>query len=500
MRSWRRFPQKSSKLNANEGAFCLERERSNSQHAMVLNWKIGLLHMDLPSLFEERKTDLIDDLMALLSFSSIAVEPEHSSDCDNCAEWLTSHLAKIGFTSRILETPGRPAVYAERAGAKDAPTVLFYGHYDVQPVDPLDEWTSPPFEPEMRDGRIYARGAQDNKGQLFYSLSAMAALIENEELDLTMKILIEGEEESGSGGISSCLDEWKSLLKADVLMVTDTGALPSGAPAIIMGLRGIVGLSIELSGPTHDLHSGMHGGLAPNPAQEMARLVASLHDPDGNIAVKGFLDDVSEPSDLERELAGSTPFDTDLYIELTGVPPDGGNSDIPPRERTGFLPSIDINGISSGYSGAGIKTIVPKSAAAKLTSRLVPDQDPDKCLDAIVAHLKDHAPSSLSFSVTERTSGGCGFRLDPQSDLIAKAKTVLDGLTEHETGYLWEGASIPIVSALASTAGAEPLLVGFGQEKDNCHAPNESFSIEQFKLGYLYVAQMLLALSKYHNE
>jgi acetylornithine deacetylase/succinyl-diaminopimelate desuccinylase-like protein len=458
------------------------------------------LQMDLSSYFEKQKDVLIKDLSTLLSFPSISVEPEHHADCDHCAEWLVSHLAGVGFNSRILETPARPAVYAEYRGPDDAPTVLFYGHYDVQPVDPLDEWDSPPFEPVMRGDRVYARGAQDNKGQLFYALSAMAALIEHNELNLTVKVLIEGEEESGSSGASTCLEKWKGLLEADVLMVCDTSCVRSGAPAITMGLKGIIGLSVELSGPTHDLHSGVHGGVAPNPAQAMARLLASLHNPDGNIAVEGFLDDVREPSTLERDLANAVPFDSELYEEQTGVPPEAGDSRLPPYERIGFLPTIDINGVSSGYSGAGIKTIVPKTAVAKITSRLVPDQDPDKCLDVLIAHLESHAPDSLSLSVTDATSGGPGFRLNPQSDLAAKAKVILDDLTEHEAAHLWEGASIPIVSALASVSGAEPLLVGFGLEEDKCHAPNESFSLKQFKLGYIYVAQMLLALSTGQNE
>ena len=444
--------------------------------------------------FERHRARFLSEWEALLRFPSISTEPAHDADCRACAEWLVDHIGTIGFSAELLETPSKPVVYAKRPGRRDGPRVLFYGHYDVQPVDPLELWTSPPFEPLLRGDRLYARGAEDNKGQLFYALKAMETLAQMSALDLPIAILLEGEEESGSEGIAACLPNWRERVQADLLMVTDTNTILPGVPTIVMGLRGIVHATVSLSGPDHDLHSGIHGGLAPNPAQEMARLVASLHDNSGRIAVPGFYGGVRTPSPEERRLARTPPFDAEAYRSRTGVPPNGGERDIGPAERVGFRPSIDINGIHSGYGGAGTKTIIPSCATAKLTARLVPDQDPDACLAAIVGHLQRHAPEGLILEVTESGIGGPGFRLDPTSPTVARATAVLDRLTGHETALHWEGASIPIVSELARTAGAEPLLVGFGTEEDRAHAPNESFSIEQFRLGYLYVAMLLSSL------
>jgi acetylornithine deacetylase/succinyl-diaminopimelate desuccinylase-like protein len=261
-----------------------------------------------------------------------------------------------------------------------------------------------------------------------------------------------------------------------------------------MGLRGIVQLTVALHGPRHDLHSGMHGGVAPNPATELARLVASLHGPDGSIAVDGYYGAVTPPTDEERRLANASSPTAAAYEALTGVPPVAGERQFTPAERLGFRPSIDINGIHSGFGGKGVKTIIPAYAMAKITARLVPDQDPDTCLRAIVRHLEARAPVGLRFVVEEKGVGGSAFRLNARSPLVAKAKSVLDRLTDKETAFLWEGASVPIVAALSHVSGAEPLLVGFGREADRIHAPDESFSLEQFKLGYLYVANMLSAL------
>jgi acetylornithine deacetylase/succinyl-diaminopimelate desuccinylase-like protein len=446
--------------------------------------------------FISQRERYFDEWKELLGFPSISADPAHEADCGACARWLMRHLSDMGLPSEVLPTAGRPAVFAQRPGDEGAPTVLFYGHYDVQPVDPLSDWISPPFEPALRDGRIYARGASDNKGQLFYSLKAIETLIRNGQLRLPVKVLIEGEEETGSRGLSDRLESWRDRLKADVLLVTDTGTVASGAPTLVMGLRGIIHVSLALSGPRHDLHSGIHGGLAPNPATEMARLIATLHRPDGAIAVPAFYDGVVEPTPRERELLSSEPFDAEAYRTLTGVPPVSGDPRFTPPERVGFRPSLDVNGIHSGYAGSGIKTIIPAEAAAKLTARLVAGQDPCRCLDALVAHLERNSPAGLNLRITEKGVGGPALRLNPDSPLVTQAKAVLDQITGQKTVFLWEGASIPIVASLARMAQAEPLLAGFGHERDSVHAPNESFSLEQFRRGYLYVALMLAALQR----
>ncbi len=442
--------------------------------------------------FENRQSELSEDWMTFLRFPSISTDPANRKDCTACVEWLAERLRRSRFDVQVVPTTANPFLFAERLISTDVPTVLVYGHYDVQPVDPVDAWTSPPFEPEWRDGRLYARGAQDNKGQVFYTLAAIETLIASGELNLNLKILIEGDEECGSTGLGAELQSWQSRLHADVLMVPDVLTVASGDPTIIMGLRGIVNLNLELHGADHDLHSGIHGGVAPNPAQGVAQLTASLFAQDGQVAVPGFYDGVEPPSPLERELAEAVSFDTDAWLAQIGTTPDGGMRKLPPYERIGFQPSLDVNGIHSGYGGSGMKTVIPSAAQLKLTARLVPGQDPEKILDAISTHMFRHAPPGLRLTISDRGIGGPGFRLNPRSDGISKAKNALrEVIPDKPVVFLWEGASIPIISRLADVAGADPLLVGFGHETDCIHAPNESFSMAQFKSGFLYTALML---------
>ena len=445
-------------------------------------------------IFAKNEQRFINEWKEFLSFPSISADPARAQDCIDCANWLVQHLARIGFTSILLETPGKPVVFAERIGKPGKPVVLFYGHYDVQPVDPLAEWQSPPFEPTLRNGRMFARGAEDNKGQVFAMLKALETLTSHDKLDCTVRIIIEGEEENGSRGIAASLEKWRDRLKADILLVCDTNMVKPGTPTIIMGLRGIVSLEVTLTGPLHDLHSGMHGGIAPNPAAEMAKLIAGLYNPDGSIAVAGMYDSVTEPSERERTLANVSAVDADAYMTMIGVPPVAGEKRFTPSERVGFRPSIDINGIHSGYGGPGGKTIIPSRAIAKITSRLVAGQDPEFCLQAIIRHLQKHTPAGLNLAVTEKSIGGPGFRLNLDSTLLKKANGVLQQMSGKEPAFMWEGASIPIVSSLAKTAGAEPLLVGFGLDEDKIHAPNESYSIDQLRMGYIYSVSMLSVL------
>lgn len=449
---------------------------------------------DLERSFDDNVDRYVAEWKELLRFGSISVDPAYSTDCRNCAAWLADHLEKMGFESGLLETSSKPCVFAERKGDPGLPVILCYGHYDVQPVDPLEEWNTDPFEPEMIEGRLYARGAEDNKGQLLYLLKALETLMRSDSLHGTVKVLVEGEEESGSKGLAAAAAGWSERLKADVLMITDVGTVGSGAPTIIMGLRGVVFLSVELHGAPHDLHSGVHGGLAVNPAQQMARLMAGLHNDDGTVTVEGFYDGIIEPATVELALAEQAGIERSDYLDGAGIPAVGGEAERSAAERLGFRPTLEINGMTSGYSGPGTKTIIPSVATAKLSARLVPGQDPVECLNAIVRHLEDRAPAGLRLAVTGRGVGGAGFRLDTSSPLIQQARTVLDRLTSMKTALLWEGASIPIVAALAEASGAEPLLCGFGHEEDNIHAPNESFSLEQFRLGYIYAGLMLQEL------
>lgn len=449
----------------------------------------------LNAYLDAHRDRFIEEWMALLRFATVAAEPARAPDCRECASWLANHLDAIGLEARVLETSAAPVVYAGHAEQPGRPTVLLYGHYDVQPVDPLEAWDSPPFEPEIRDGRLYARGAEDNKGQFFSALKAVEALRALGTLPVNVKVLIEGNEESGSGGVFGQLDAWRPMLRADVLMVMDTGTAPDGTPAIVMGLRGLLCLAVTLTGSAHDLHSGMHGGVAPNPATGMACLLATLFGDDGRVAVDGFYDGVLDPTPVEQTHIGSDPFDAEAYRKSTGVPPLGGEQAYAPAVRLGFRPALDVNGIAAG-NVESIKTIIPASATARLTARLAAGQDPEACLESICGHLRRHTPPGLALGFHDLYAIAPGFRTDPDHRLIALAAGVLQELSGRKPVLQWEGASIPVIPALAATGGAEPLLVGFGREDDRVHAPNESFSLQQFETGFRYTARMLDVLGQ----
>jgi len=401
----------------------------------------------------------------------------------------------MGLESRIQDTPGKPLVIAERPGKSGSPTALVYGNYDVQPPDPLEDWVSPPFEPQVRNGRLYARGAEDNKGQFFYVLKAIETLVQTDSLGCGIKVVLEGEEESeGSTALTAYAQEHPEEFAADILIVTDVNRVPSGEPTIIMGLRGIVAVEVELTGASYDLHSGLHGGIAPNPATAMARLISSFHNEDGSIAIEGFEKNIRPVSKKEKELAATAPFDAGQYEKQTGVPPVAGERGLPPFERVGFRPTLEINGLHSGYGGPGGKTIIPSTAVAKITSRLVADQAPAEAVRLIREHLARHAPEGLKMKIRGEEHGGPPMRVDPDSKSLRLAETALTKVTGRKPVFYYEGASIPVIPSLSKAAGAEPVLVGFGTEEGRAHAPNESLSLDDFKLGFLYACELLAAL------
>jgi len=449
---------------------------------------------DFEAVFEKKQNYFIDGWKEFLRFQSISTNPAYDQNCIECANWLAAELKRIGLNSSLLETPGKPVVFAEYKGKAGAPVVSYYGHYDVQPVDPLELWSSKPFDPLLKDGRLYARGAQDNKGQSWYFIKAVEELIQAGQLNCSLKLFIEGEEESSSKGINESLVSWRERLRSDLLMVCDTGSIKAGLPAITMGLRGIIFLTAKLSGPRCDLHSGIHGGVIRNPATEMARLVTSLHNPDGSIAVKGFYDKVASIDAEDLKLANAIPLEIKFYEQMVGVEAVGGEKKFSPIERRGFRPTVEVNGIHSGYDGPGSKTIIPAVATAKITSRLVANQDPKECLELLIAHLKQHSPNGLRLEISEQGVGGPAVLVSSKAKYVGKAAKVLEQLSNMGVCYIWEGASIPVVASLVKESGAEPILVGFGLEEDNIHAPNESFSLEQFKQGFLYVSMFLSSL------
>ena len=445
------------------------------------------------------------DYFELLGFPTVAAQTEHLRDCAACATWLRKWLKSIGVDATLLTTDfNPPVVFGERVGAAGAMTVLLYGHYDVQPPDPLDAWQTPPFEPTLKDdGRIYCRGAQDDKGQFFAFLCGLRDLLNTETQrhgdakNINLKIVLDGQEESGSVGLFKLLEdkEFRQKLSADVLLVCDTSAAANLRPAIVAGLRGVNHFTVTLTAANRDLHSGEYGGIAPNAAQGMAELMASLHNPDGSIAVAGFRDGIEPPSHDELEKAEAGAASEEAYAKDIGTDPCGGQLGKTIVQRNSFEPTIEVNGIHSGYGGPGSKTVIPCQAIAKLSTRLVPGQSPARTYEAVKRHLKDHCPKGMQVELSELTGEAPAFRLPLGSPLFTLAEDVLSDMDSRGAVFQWDGASIPVVSAIRAASGAAPLLVGWGQPEDCIHSPNESYSVRQFQLTKTWAMKILSALA-----
>lgn len=433
-----------------------------------------------------------NEYFELLRFPTIGADPARLRDCVAAAMWLKKWLEKIGAEAELVlpqsaaKSPcGKsvPVVYGELKGAEGGTTVLVYGHYDVQPPDPLELWESAPFEPTVRDGRVYCRGAQDDKGQIFSFMCGIRELAAEKSKPMpTIKFLLDGQEESGSGAIFALLEEkeFRRKIAADVLLVSDTNAAAGLRPAIVAGLRGVNHFTVKLSAANRDLHSGEYGGLAPNAAQGMAKLLSSLHNPDGSIAVEGFCDGIEPPTQEELAAAESSFASVDAYEADIGTKPCGGESSLPAVKRVSFEPTIEINGIHTGYGGPGSKTVIPCEAIAKLSTRLVPGQNPARTFEAVKEHLKANCPEGMSVSFPEDSGLSSALRLPLTSPIFNLAQDILAQMDERGAAFIWNGASIPVVAALREATCAAPLLVGWGQAEDRIHSPNESFSYRQF--------------------
>ena len=431
----------------------------------------------------------------LLTFPSIGADPTKLGESARCATWLKKWLEKIGAEASLYTKDFAPPVlFAEFKAPEGAPTVLFYGHYDVQPPDPLELWETPPFEPTVKGDRVYARGAQDDKGQLFAFLCGVREFVADNPGRINLKVILEGQEESGSSALGKLLPELRSRLAADVLLVCDSGAAPTLRPAIVAGLRGVSHFTIKLTAANRDLHSGEYGGIAPNAAQGIAELVSSLHNPDGSIAVFGFRDGIEPPSHDELRTAEVTAPDENAFREDIGCDPVGGQLGKTIVQRNGFEPTIEVNGIHSGYGGPGSKTVIPCEAIAKISMRLVPGQNPSRAFSSVREHLENRVPRGMKLEISELTGEAGGFRLPLASPLFRLAEDVLREMDERGAVFYWNGASIPIVSSLREYSGAAPLLVGWGQSEDRIHSPNESFSVGQFAKAKEWAKKILSAL------
>jgi acetylornithine deacetylase/succinyl-diaminopimelate desuccinylase-like protein len=427
----------------------------------------------------------LDELKALLRIPSISTLPENKDDCRKAAETLKAELTRIGLQhARLIETVSHPLVYADWLQASGKPTVLIYGHYDVQPVDPLDEWLSPPFEPVERNGNLYARGSADDKGQIWAQIKALESLMAaNGALPINVRVIFEGDEEVGGEGIEALVASKPADLKADFALVSDTELFAPGLPTLCVGLRGMIYTELEVRGAKNDLHSGMYGGAAPNPFVSIAQILAKLKDENGHILIPGFYDDIIPPSPEELAAWQSLPFDEEQYrIHEVGSSKLVGEAGYSVMERTWARPSLDVHGIPGGFTGAGAKTVIPAKAVAKVSMRLVPGMTPAKAFDLYKKYVEKIAPAGVEVEVRLINAGDpC---LIPVNNRFIKAATLaLKEVWGRDTVFIRSGGSIPIVGDFDRHLGQPSVMMGFGLPDDNIHAPNEKFHLKNYELG-----------------
>ena len=447
---------------------------------------------------EQHRDHFLDSLKAVLRIPSVSTQPDHAADVRRCAEHVKQDLLKAGLERAEVVSmgSGHPVVYGEWLKAPGAPTVLLYGHYDVQPVEPLDLWHTPPFEPTLRDGKLYARGAVDDKGQVYMHLAAIEAFMKtNGRLPVNLKVVIEGEEESGGHALDDFLVQQRKRLDADVIVVSDTAMLGPDQPALTIALRGILYTQIEVTGPAKDLHSGHFGGAVQNPANALATIVAGLKDTDGRITVPTFYDRVRELTPAEREQMYALPFDEKAYLEESGAPAPFGEKGYRTIERISVRPTLDVNGMWSGYIGEGAKTVLPAFAGAKVSMRLVPDQDPDQLLPQFEAHVKKLAPPGVNVKISMH-HGTKPFLADPHEPMLECARRALARAWPKPPALLREGGSIPVMATFQKTHGVPTILMGFGLDDDQVHSPNEKFSLSSYYGGMKSAAYLYEEIAK----
>jgi acetylornithine deacetylase/succinyl-diaminopimelate desuccinylase-like protein len=429
--------------------------------------------------------EFLAQLSELVRIPSVSTAPEHHVDIQTTAEKIRDLLLQSGFsTARLMPTQGSPIVYAENLSAGPTePTVLIYGHYDVQPADPLDQWETGPFEPTVRDGRLYGRGASDMKGQVVATLAALQAIhAAAGQFPVNVKAMIEGEEEIGSPHLSPFIQEHRELLACDVSLNPDAGMIAEDMPTLVYALRGLASFELKVFGPSHDLHSGVFGGVVHNPAQAMAEVLAGLHDVNGAITLPGFYDRVRPLSQEEREELARLPMGDSFYLDQTGVAALWGEKEYTPAERAGARPTLEINGLYSGFIGEGSKTVIPAYAMAKLTSRLVADQDPKEVYQQLHAYLAEHLPPTVRWELTY-FSGGAACATSPHSPAAQAMAKALETAWSIRPVFKREGGSIPVVADIQKMLGADSVLTGFGLPSDLIHSPNEHLNLRLWYLG-----------------
>lgn len=446
--------------------------------------RVSVMSEQVIGYLQENRERLLEKLNDFLRIPSVSTDSKYKESVSEAADFLKAYLAEIGF-SKIdkQETEGHPLITAEYMEAgPDAPTVLFYGHYDVQPPEPLDQWKSEPFEPEVRDGRLYARGSSDDKGQVFMQLAVFDAFMKTEgRIPLNVKVCIEGEEEIGSENLYSILHDEKERFEADFCVISDSGMVADNQPTILYGLKGFTGIEIEVEGPDHDLHSGMYGGAVRNPAMALAQILASMKNTDEVVTVDGFYDGVEPLSDDERKLIKTVPGED--FQSSCGIPETASEKGYTAEEHTMARPTFEINGMYSGYQGEGTKTIIPASAVAKITCRLVPGQDPERIQDLLEKHVMDNAPTGVKVHVKKEKLSAKAYKVEPDHPLIKKAADSYTKAFGKETVYVRMGGSIPVVEWIDALYNVPVVLLGFGTPEDRLHSPNESFPLSSYDKG-----------------
>lgn len=430
------------------------------------------------------RDDYLQDYYSFLRFPSVSTDDKYKEKLEECARWLVNKLSAIGLETQLVSTKRHPIVWARNKHKPGRRTVLIYGHYDVQPPDPLELWDSPPFEPVLKNGYVFARGSTDNKGQILAHILGIQETMEKDgDLPVNLHLVIEGEEEIGSGNLGGFLIENRDALKSDVAVVSDTGMIEKGVPTLSYGLRGVTALEIKVTGPKMDLHSGIFGGAVQNPITALVQLLATIHDPEGRVAITGFYDRVKPLEKWEREAWAKLPVDGDKLIrEETGVPELFGEAGYDSLERIWARPTAEINGIGGGYQGQGTKTVIASHAMAKLTFRLVPEQEGDEILKLAGEHLRKNLPKGVTMEITEGHSGPW-YLTDPNSTIGQAAQRALRKAFDRDPALIREGGSIPIVSQFRGILGIETLLMGLALPDCRAHSPNENFPLENLEGG-----------------
>jgi acetylornithine deacetylase/succinyl-diaminopimelate desuccinylase-like protein len=452
--------------------------------------------MNVSEFIEAHRDEHLAELYEFLRIPSVSAKTEHQPDVDRAAHWVAEHLRTAGFkTVEVVATKGHPLVYAEWLEAPGKPTVLFYGHYDVQPAEPLDLWTSPPFEPAVRDGKLFGRGTADDKGQVHIHLKALEALQKvNGKLPINVKILIEGEEEVGSVSLWDYVQKNKAKLSADALVVSDTSMLVKGAPSITYGLRGLGYYQIELTGPARDLHSGVYGGAVPNPLTILTELFAKLHDKNFRVNVPGFYDDVAALAKPERKALNALPWKKKDFEKAVGAPRYCGEKGFSIVEQLWTRPTLELNGIWGGYLGEGAKTVIPSKAFAKFSTRLVPNQNPEKIARLVEKHIRKLLPKTVTCKF-EVLSTGKPWSAPYQAPIFRKAQEALEKGFGKKAVFIREGGSIPFVTQMHDTFKVPCVLLGFGLPDENAHAPDEHIELENYFGGIRAIAHFYAGLA-----